>query len=164
MSGAVGTGSRRILIAAVGNPGRGDDGIGALVLGALADRLPGSAATLFDVGGDPVFLVEAWAGFDAVICVDACAPSGAPGRIRRIDPATDALPLAGNRGSSHALGLAEAVALARALSPEAPRVIVYAVEGACFDAGAPVSEAVAAAADPVTERILAEVEALRGGT
>lgn len=161
--GAAAAATRRVIVTATGNPWRGDDAVGVLVLRALASRLPGDAAVLFDGGCDGPSLVDAWAGFDTAICVDACASAGAPGRIRRIDPATEALPRAGNKGSSHALGLAEAIALAKALSREPERIIVYAVEGACFDHGAPVTAAVAAAAAQVSECIVAEVAALRAG-
>ncbi len=162
-AGAAAAATRRIIVTATGNPWRGDDAVGILVLRALADRLPKGAAVLFDGGCDVPSLVDAWAGFDTAICVDACASTGTPGRIRRIDLATQALPHGGNKGSSHAIGLAEAIAITRALSQAAPRVIVYAVEGAGFDLGAPVTEPVAAAAARVTECILAEVAALRSG-
>ena len=59
------------------------------------------------------------------------------------------------------LGLAEAIGLSRVLR-KAPRdIIVFAVEGACFAAGAPMSPEVAAAAAEVAGRVVAEVERLR---
>jgi hydrogenase maturation protease len=155
--------THRVLIAATGNSWRGDDAVGARVLRALTHRIPRDAATLFDSGGDVLSLVDAWAGFDAAICVDACEPSGSPGRIHRIDSETQALPRAGGTASSHAVGLADAIALTQALSQGPRRVVVYAVEGACFDSGAQVTAEVAVAAERVAECILADIGALQRG-
>ena len=49
--------------------------------------------------------------------------------------------------STHGFGLAEALELARALGQLPRRCIVYAIEGASFETGAPLSPEVAAAVD-----------------
>jgi hydrogenase maturation protease len=146
----------RILVVGLGNPDRGDDGVGARVIAALADRLPDDV-TLLARRGDMVSLIDDWAGFDALICVDAAAPMGTPGRIHRIDLATDDLPVLGASMSSHAMGLAEVVGLARALRLAPRDIIVYAVEGESFEGGAPVGPAVAGAVAPLADRVAAEV-------
>jgi hydrogenase maturation protease len=88
---------------------------------------------------------------------------GAPGRIHRIDLATDELPRDMSFASSHAFGLAVAIGLARMLE-RAPRdIVVYAIEGCCFDAGAALTPAVAAAAGDAADRIAAEACWLRQG-
>ena len=151
---------RRVFVACLGNRDRGDDGIGALVAEALGGRLPSDVALIVR-SGDMLALIDDWAGSDALVCVDAAAPMGMPGRIYRLDLAGDELQAEMAVTSSHAFGLAEAVRLARALG-HAPRdIVVYAVEGACFDVGADVTFEVAAAADPVAERVVAEVARLR---
>jgi hydrogenase maturation protease len=66
--------------------------------------------------------------------------------------------------SSHALGLGEAIGLARTLQLAPQDIIVYAVEGRCFDGGAPVTREVAAAACLVADRVVAEVGRLRQRT
>jgi hydrogenase maturation protease len=106
-------------------------------------------------------LIEDWANFDALVCVDAAAPTGAPGRIHRIDLAADELPQNISPTSSHGLGLAEAIALARALKCAPQDIIVYAIEGCCFNGGAPVTPQVTAAAGDVADRIADEVTRLR---
>jgi hydrogenase maturation protease len=88
-------------------------------------------------------------------------PMGVPGRIHRIDLATDELPQDISSTSSHAFGIADAVALARALELAPRDIIVYAVEGCCFNGGAPVALKVVAAAGEVADRIVAEVSRLR---
>jgi hydrogenase maturation protease len=83
--------------------------------------------------------------------------------VHRIDLAVEALPRELSFASSHAMGLAEAVALARTLG-RAPRdIIVYAVEGARFDTGSGLAPEVAAAVATVAERIVAEADRLRSG-
>ena len=151
---------RKVFIAGLGNPDRGDDGIGMVVARKLDGRLPDDVAIL-PRSGDMVALIEEWAGFDALICVDAAAPMGTPGRIHRIDLTADELPREVSLASSHSFGLAVAIGLARILE-RAPRdIVVYAIEGCCFDTGAALSPAVAAAAADAADRIAAEACRLR---
>lgn len=152
---------RKILVLGLGNPDRGDDGVGAMVVRALGGRLPADIV-LLSRNGDMLSLIEEWAGFDALVCVDAAAPKGTPGRIHRIDLTVEDLPPDASFTSSHALGLAEAIALARTLQAAPWDIIVYAVEGSCFAGGAPVTPVVAAAAGVVAGRIITEVGRLRG--
>lgn len=151
---------RKVLVVGLGNPDRGDDGIGALVAKALAGRLPADV-TLIARSSDMMSLIEDWAGFDALVCVDAAAPMGAPGRVHRINLTIDELPSGMSFTSSHAFGLADTVRLARALKLAPQDIVVYAVEGCCFDGGEPVTVDVAAAAGEVAHRIIAEVDRLR---
>ena len=145
-----------ILVAAVGNADRGDDGVGPLVAQKLSGRLPGEAKLVVR-SGDMMSLIEDWAGFEAVIFVDAAAPKGSPGRIHRINLADEKLPPELSFTSSHAFGVAEAIELARVLELAPRRIVVYAIEGACFDTGAPFTPAVLSAAAEVADRIAAEV-------
>ncbi|MBI4920659.1 MAG: hydrogenase maturation protease [Devosia nanyangense] len=146
----------RLMIIGLGNPDRGDDGVGGLVVEALAGRLPEGVETMVRTG-DMLGLVEDWAGAQAVICIDAAATVGAPGRVHRIDGHAEALLPEPGLASSHAFGLAEAIALSRALGTAPPVLFVYAIEGSGFDTGAPVSAEVAAVVDEVATRVLAEV-------
>ena len=59
--------------------------------------------------------------------------------------------------SSHAFGVAEAIELARALDLAPKRIVVYAIEGVCFDAGAPFTPPVLRAAEEVADCIAREV-------
>lgn len=150
----------RQLVIGLGNPDRGDDGVGALVVDALAGRVPHRVELMVRTG-DMLALIEDWAGVDALVCVDAAAPMGAPGRVHRIDANAETLPPEPGLASSHAFGLAEAIALARTLGTAPAEIIVYAIEGGCFDTGAPVSAAVAGAVKDVATQILAEFARLR---
>lgn len=149
-------GRARILVAAIGNPDRGDDGAGGLVAARLAPRLPPGVALLVR-HGDVLPLAEECAGFDALICVDAAAPAATPGRIHRIEVGGGVLPREVSVTSSHAFGLAEALALAHALGSLPETVTVFAIEGTSFEGGAAVTPAVVAAAAEVAEAVLAEI-------
>ena len=149
-----------MLVIGLGNPDRGDDGIGAAVVQRLAGRLPQDVASVV-AAGDVLSLVGDWEGRDALICVDAAAPLGAPGRVHRIDLGAEDLPRDAARASSHDFGLAEAIALARALGLAPPRIVVFAVEGACFGAGSALTPEVAACCDRVAADVLAEIARLR---
>jgi hydrogenase maturation protease len=80
--------------------------------------------------------------------------------VVRLDAGSAALATTlGNFASSHAFNLAEAIELGRALGRLPPRLVIYGIEGACFEHGAAPSAAVRTAAVVVGERIRAEVEA-----
>lgn len=151
---------RRVLVVGLGNPDRGDDGVGPLVVEKLTGLLPADVAVAAS-GADVLALMAEWMKFDALIFVDAAAALTTPGRIHRFDLATADLPRDATLTSSHALGLAETIGLARVLR-QAPRdIIVYAVEGACFAGGGPIAPEVAAAAAEVADHVVAEVMSLR---
>ncbi len=128
----------------LGNLERGDDGAGRAVARWLAGRLPPEVEIL-ERGGEAAELLDCLDGAAAVYLVDASAPAGAPGRVRRFDAAAAPLPVESFAVSSHGLGLGEAVELARALGSLPPRCVVYAIEGQAFAPGAPLSPPVAAA-------------------
>ncbi|MDE1934149.1 MAG: hydrogenase maturation protease [Bradyrhizobium sp.] len=153
------SGRRRIMVLGIGNPGRADDGVGALIGGRLAGQLPANV-TLVVRSGDIVTLVDTWADYDALVCVDAANPMGQPGRVHRLEGADEALAESSSLTSSHGFGLAEAIALARELQTLPETVVIYAVEGACFDIGARMTPQVAKAAADVAERIIEEVDRL----
>jgi hydrogenase maturation protease len=150
----------KVLVVGIGNPDRADDGAGALVATRLAGRLP-SDVTLMTRRGDILSLMQDWAGFDAVVCIDAAAPMGVPGRIDRIDAGAGELPHELSFASSHAFGLGETIALSRTLGSLPGRVIVYAVEGAAFEGGAAMTPEVRTAAAEVADQVVAEVGWLR---
>jgi hydrogenase maturation protease len=154
MSGEIG--SRKVLVACLGNADRGDDGAGAAVARSLAGRLPREVG-LIARSGDMLALIDDWAEFNAVVCVDAATPAGTPGHVRRIDLARETLPVDVGVTTSHAFGLAEAVQLARTLQCAPLQIIVYAIEGESFETGAPMTAAVAAVVNEVGQRVIEEV-------
>ena len=144
-------------VVGVGNDLRGDDAAGLVVLRLLEGSLPAGVRTI-PCEGEPVALLSSWEGCDTVIVVDATRSGAAPGTVRRIPAHERPLPEELGRSSTHVLGVAEAVELARALGRLPARAIVYGIEGADFDAGAPLSPAVQAAAAVVAASIRRELE------
>ena len=151
---------RMVLVVGLGNADRGDDAVGPSVAQDLRDKLPADVLVLARCG-DILSLIEDCAEVDALICIDAAACVTNPGRIHRIDLRADALPREFSLTSSHALGLAQVIELARALHLVPRQIIVYAIEGGSFEIGAALTPAVAAAAHVVAKRIIAEVERLQ---
>lgn len=152
--------TRRVLVAGLGNPDRGDDGVGPLVMEKLAGLLPADVP-IVRIGGDVLNLITEWVGFETAICVDAAAPLTAPGRIHRFDLATSRLSRDIAITSSHALSLTEAIELSRVLHLAPRDIIVFAIEGTSFAEGATMAPEVAAAAVEVAGRVAAEVAQCR---
>ncbi len=153
--------SARALVIGLGNPDRGDDAVGLHVARRVATLgLPD--VVVEEAGGDSLALLDRWAGMGRVVLVDAAAPIAWPGRIHRLDPLAGPLPRDLALGSTHAFGLAEAVELARMLGLLPRWMTIYAIEAACFDPGAALSPAVAAAVVPAAGRIEVELAAGQG--
>jgi hydrogenase maturation protease len=152
--------SCKVLAICLGNLDRGDDAIGVAVAKALIDRLPADA-TLLARSGDMTSLIEDWASFEALVCVDAAASMGTPERIHRIDQTVDELQTEMSFTPSHAFGLADTVRLARALELAPQDIVVFAVEGDSFDIGAPMTPSAIGAIGEVADRVVGEVDRLR---
>jgi hydrogenase maturation protease len=152
-----------VLVVGVGNPLRGDDGAGVEVARRVRDRA-GAGFEVRELRGDPTGLLDVWPGREAVVLVDTMRSSASPGTFRRLDASREPLPTRQRHGPSttHAAGLAETIELARALGALPARVIVYAVEGARYDAGACLSDELAAIVPTLAERVLREARSLRG--
>jgi hydrogenase maturation protease len=144
-------------VVGVGNEMRGDDAVGLAVVRALSGTVPEGVAVV-ECEGEPVSLLSAWEGHARAIVVDATQSDAEPGTIRRIVAADGPLPPALAGSSTHLLGLADAVELARALKRLPAATIVYGIEGASFDTGTGLSEQVAAAAEKVAAAIRRELE------
>lgn len=135
------------LVIGIGNPDRGDDGVGHVVA-----RIIGGV----EHNGEATSLLAMLEGADSVWLIDAAESGAPPGTIHRIDCTTGtALPR--RTVSSHGFGVAEAIALARALNMLPQHCIVFAIEAAQFEHRAALSPAVEQAAYEVAEWVLAEL-------
>jgi hydrogenase maturation protease len=129
----------------LGNAVRGDD-----AAGLLAARAVGGV----ELEGDPSALLDLLDGAPAATLVDAVASGAAPGTVHRFDASAEPLPASlRSSTSTHAIGLADALELARALGRLPRRVIVYGIEGAAFAAGDAVTPAVARAVEHVAAEL-----------
>lgn len=148
----------RRVVFGLGNPICGDDAAGRLVAHRLRGLLP-EGVVVIEQDGDAASLLPMLRLDDITWLVDACC-SGAPvGTIRHLDCLSEEVPPAKSSASSHGLGAADAIALARALGLLPRRCVFYAIEGTDFTPGSPVSAAVVAAAQEVAARIAAELTA-----
>jgi len=138
-----------MLVLCCGNPDRGDDAAGPLV----ARRLRELGVECREHSGESLSLMEAWQGADEVVLADAVVTGRPAGAVTVWDAL--AAPLAGRPlpGSSHALGLAEAVALGRLLGRLPRRLTLYGIEARRFAPGKPPCKAVARGAMEAARRI-----------
>jgi hydrogenase maturation protease len=148
--------AERRLFIGIGNPLRGDDAAGLLAARALRGRGV-EGIEVRELEGEPLDLIEAWEGAEAVVVADAVASGGEPGALHRVDATARPLPAALAGPSTHALGLAEAVELGRALGRLPRRLVVYGIEAARFEAGAEPGGAVRAAAERVADAAAREL-------
>ena len=144
------------LVLGIGNPDRGDDAVGRLVARSLRMRVPADVR-ISEHDGEATALVGELQSARRAWLIDAARSGARPGTIHRIDCSNAELATPLGALSSHGFGVAEAIALARALDVMPPQCIVYAVEAADFTFCAGLSREVVQAMDAVTERILAEL-------
>ncbi len=147
---------RRVVIG-VGNDYRRDDGFGPAVVAALADRRavdPQLAKVDLRVSdGEPIRLIDLWAGADIAVVVDAVLDDGQhAGHHHELVLDTLGELGADAPAGSHAVSLGSTVALARVLDRLPRRLVVLAVSGTEFGFGQGLTPPVAAAVRPTTER------------
>ncbi len=140
--------------ACLGSRYRGDDAVGPLV----AEALRAAGATVLDCDDEPTRLLDAWAGLELVVIVDAVRSGAAAGTVHRIEAGDGPLPRDLGFASTHAFSIADTLELGRALGRAPRRVVVVGVEGAAFEMGDPVTPAVEAALQGVTASVLAELQ------
>lgn len=144
------------VIIGIGNAFGGDDAVGLVVARMLKEKaLPG--VRIVEASGEATSLIEVWKGADTVILIDAVRSGARPGTIYRVDAHAEPIPASFEHHSTHALGVVEAIELARALSRLPPRVILYGIEGKNFAVCTDLSQEVRAAAADVATRISDEV-------
>lgn len=124
----------RIRVLGVGNAWGGDDAAGPQVARRLRGRVPPHVDVL-EQEGEPAALIDAWAGADEVVLVDAVRSGAPPGTVHRLVAGDGPLPAALARRSTHALSVADAIELARALDRVPPRLEILGIEGRRFTAG-----------------------------
>ena len=134
------------LIVGVGNPDRGDDGAGIHAARRLRPLRRVAEVT------DCSTLLDLWAEEDDVTVIDATSSGAEPGTIVRLDGLCDVLAPSAPR-STHSLGLAESVELARALGKLPSRLTVYGIEASSFHHGESLSPQVEAAVETLARSL-----------
>jgi hydrogenase maturation protease len=136
------------LVIGCGNRERGDDGVGAVVVERLREL--GMNAEIQT--GEALGLIEAWRGFDDVIVVDAMVTGASAGTLRVWDGGKQ-MPTGRSTASTHGLGVAEAIELARVLGRLPARLRVYGIEANRVGLGNELSPEVQCAVEEVVRRI-----------
>ncbi len=145
----------RVVIVGVGNPERGDDGVGPAVLRELRARPMPDQLSLVHCD-DPLEVMELFSETEMAAVVDAIAGVPVAGTVLRFDVSTSALPVELSIGSTHAIGVAQVIELARALGLVPPRLVVYGIVGSAFAIGETLSAGVERAIRTVADAVLAE--------
>ncbi|MBL6928926.1 MAG: hydrogenase maturation protease [Rhodospirillales bacterium] len=144
----------RVLVICIGNRFRRDDAVGPVV----ADRLRERGVETVELGGDGVELMDAWAGGEHVILVDAARSGATAGSIHHFDAISTEVPSGLFHYSSHQFSVAEAIEMARVLGRLPPKMGVYGIEGKDFSYGQELSAEVEGALETVTQAIVDEIE------
>jgi len=139
------------LVVGVGNRSRGDDSAGPRVVDAVQARLAHVATYL--AHGDLSDLVMRWDPEQHVIVVDAMVSGRPPGSIVEVNAVEEHLPIGSGILSSHGVGLAEAVELARVLDRLPARLTIFAVEAERFEHFGEIGADMTTAIDEVVDRI-----------
>lgn len=139
---------------------RGDDAVGLVVARRLRREVDDRVEVIeAEMAG--VDLIESMKGARVVILIDAARSGEAPGTIHRLDGSAGSIRAPIFPRSSHAIGTADALELARAMGVLPATVIVYGVEVENTEVGRPLSPSVAKALGQVADRILQDCEACR---
>ncbi len=144
----------RIVVIAVGNRGRGDDGIAA----AVVERIDDQRITTMVCEGELVTVPLCWCETDDVVIVDACRSGRPAGTLVELDP--DDVDAASTL-STHGFGVVESLALARRLDLLPWRLRLFAIEGRQFGHG-PISPELGAAVPRLASELVTTLVAARG--
>ena len=147
-----------IRIIGLGNEFRGDDAVGLMAARRVRQTI-GDRAEVIEAEMVGVDLIDLMKGAGAVILIDAARSGQSPGIIHRLDVTAGPIEVRMFPHSSHALGISEALELARAMGVLPPKVIVYGIEAGNTEAGQALSSPVAEAMDEVVRRVVQECEA-----
>ena len=139
-----------MLILGCGNADRSDDAAGLLVV----QRLRQLGCDAREHSGDILDLLQTWNHEAEVIVIDTVVSGAAPGTIVCCDATAAPLRVDGFGLSTHVLGLAEAVELARALGRLPAKLTIYGIEGARFTFGEPPLPEVAEAVEQLAQEIV----------
>ena len=145
-----------ILILGLGNPLRGDDGVGCRVVEALSlEALPPQVEAM-DGGTPGIGLLHLIEGRRRVILVDAAEMGRPPGSVARFLPGDVRLAVSAEGVSLHHSGVAETLALARALNLALPDLVVFGVQPTRVNWDPDLSPEVRAAVAQVVQAVLQE--------
>jgi hydrogenase maturation protease len=145
------------LVIGLGNPLRGDDGVGVRVAQALASQALPPDVEVVDGGTQGLGIVNLMEGWQRVILVDAADVDSPPGQFVRFT--LDEVRLLGDEQqlSVHAAGLRDALLLAQALNMLPPEVVIFGVQPANLEWNSTLSPEVETVLPSLMTAVLAEI-------
>jgi hydrogenase maturation protease len=147
----------RTVVIGIGNRLRGDDAAGVVAAERLRPRVP-EGVEVVSCDEEPSRLMEAWDGAESVLLVDTVSSGMSPGTLHRFDAGDDAVPARTFRSSTHAIGIADTIELARALGRLPRRVRIYGIEAGGFETGSSLTPAVESAVAFLVRDVLADLQ------
>lgn len=145
------------LLLGLGNPLRGDDGVGPRLVEELAQRGLPEGVTILDGGTGGLDLLQVLEGWRRVVVVDAADVGREPGQFVRFIADQVRLAESADSFSLHDAGLAEALALADALGQALPEMVIFGVQPADVGWGEGLSPALEAVLPTLADAVLEEV-------
>ncbi|MGD2103555.1 MAG: hydrogenase maturation protease [Anaerolineae bacterium] len=146
------------LILGLGNPLRGDDGVGPRLVEGLKRRCLPEGVTALDGGTGGLDLIRLLEERRRVVIVDAADVGREPGEYVRFTPDQVRLAGASNALSLHHAGLSEVLMLADALDLELPEIVIFGVQPEAIGWHEGLSPAVATSLAALTDAVLQEIE------
>jgi len=146
-----------VLVLGLGNPLRGDDGVGPRLVEELIRRELPPDVEVLDGGAIGLGLLDLVEGRERVIIVDAAEMGRAPGEFVRFTPDDARFAPAPDSFSFHHAGLSETLALADALGRSLPDMVIFGVQPAEIGWGEGLSQAVEAALPVLIDAVLDEI-------
>ena len=137
---------------------RGDDAVGLLAARRIRERV-GGHVDVIEAESAGVELLELMAGAEAVLMIDSARSGQAPGTIHRLDASAGPIAPELFPRSTHAIGVGEALELARTLGMLPNKVIVYGIEAGDTEVGHPLSPQVSHALNEIIELVRRETDA-----
>jgi hydrogenase maturation protease len=154
-------GDAAVLVLGLGNPLRGDDGIGPRVIEVLNRRGLPEGVTALDAGTGGLDLLQVLEGWERAIIIDAADVGREPGQFARFT--SDEARFVGSEDATslHNAGLAEVLALAEAIGQPLPELVIFGVQPAKIGWGEGLSPAVEATLPVLVDAVVDEVARLR---
>lgn len=148
----------RIVVLGVGNVLYTDEGVGVHAVDEIARRyeLP-PEVELIDGGTSGMELLDALAGADRLVIVDAVASGAPPGSIVKLEG--DAIPrFFTTKLSPHQVGLCDVLAALSLMEASPGETVIVGVEPASLDMAMGLSATVAAVLPAVLDMVMAELD------
>lgn len=144
------------LILGLGNPLRGDDGVGPRLVEELTRRNLPEGVKALDGGTGGLDLLRLFERWKRVVIVDAADVGREPGEYVRFTPDEVRLAGASSALSLHHAGLSEVLTLAEALDLDLPEMVIFGVQPAEIGWREGLSPPVAATLAALSDAVLQE--------